>query len=371
MHTMRSSRPLFRAALLAGLVLVAFAVLVLPAALRADSATNALTNGDFESGVASWTCKSCTLSAGAPAHGGAAAGQLVTTNRRAIGQLWQKNLTLQPNTEYQLTFWAKSSGRDLQVDLQKGLSPFTNYGLNRSFDVTTEWQQFTATFVTTRFDQAVTDARLRFRTPKGKGITYSLDDVSLIAIGAPPTPTPSPTPSVTPETGSELVVFDWNQPVTQADHGFPWDKPPMPSANGNWMTPVNFAEGTLYLRAEIISIPVNQDDMRVQFCIWQDSNKLENCTRTVNAPARAGTVVEWSVEVQKLWKKDGAIIDWSRPRHRNGIAIKNGSGDPVSDYSGWHWNGENPADWYPMNARFTVVVVEKGKNFSGWDNYIP
>ena len=43
---------------------------------------------------------------------------------------------------------------------------------------------------------------------------------------------------------------------------------------------------------------------------------------------------------------------------------------PVSDKQGWNWNGENPDNWYPLDLRFTVVVVEKGAGFSGWDNYV-
>lgn len=373
---MSSRKKWVRAGLAAIVVgLVAFFGMVLPTALGAAetgvaaTTTNTLVNGDFEAGVAPWTCKNCTLTAGTPAHEGAAAAQLRTTNIRARAQLFQRGITLSPQTEYQLTFWAKSSGQDLQVDVQKQVSPFTSYGLNRSFNVTSEWQQFTVTFTTAQFNAQVSDARLRFRTPKGRGHTFSIDNISLVALGTPPTPTPSPTPPSTG--GSELLVFDWNKPVTTAQKGFPWDKPPRAAANGNWKQPINYAEGTLHLRAEIFSIPQPQDDMRIQFCFWQYKSQLENCTRTVEVPGRPGTVVEWSVDVQNLWKKNGAIIEWDVERHRNGIAIKNGNGKPVSNYSGWNWNGENPDHWYPMNARFTVVVVEKGKTFSGWDNYIP
>ena len=72
-----------------------------------------------------------------------------------------------------------------------------------------------------------------------------------------------------------------------------------------------------------------------------------------------------------MWKKNGRALDWAKPRDRNGVAIKNMQGKPVSPYSGWNWNGENPAQWYPMNMRFTVVIVRQGQTFSGWNNYIP
>ncbi len=182
------------------------------------------------------------------------------------------------------------------------------------------------------------------------------------------TPKPTATPTNTPAPGDEMLVFDWNKPVTVDDHGFPWDKPPL--ANGDWTQPINFAQGTLYLRVEIFDQPQPQD-MRLQFCFWQANNTLENCTHLVAVSGQTGTVVTWSEAVKDLYKKDGQPIDWASPRTRNGVGIKNNKGLPVSDFSGWAWNGEDPADWYPLDMRFTVVVVEKGAGFSGWDNYIP
>ena len=57
---------------------------------------------------------------------------------------------------------------------------------------------------------------------------------------------------------------------------------------------------------------------------------------------------KWSNEISRMWKKDNVPIDWSRARQRYGIAIKNMDGDPVSDFSGWNWFGENPDQWYPQ-----------------------
>jgi len=170
-------------------------------------------------------------------------------------------------------------------------------------------------------------------------------------------------------TGEELLIFDWNEPVTTSHRGFPWDDPPM--ENGNWVTPINFGEGTLHFRAQIISQPVAQTGMKLQFCLWQFNNARETCGGLQNVPGTSGTVRTWSSEISTMWKKDGIPLDWSQPRYRNGVAIKNAAGLPVSDYLDWNWNGEIASDWYDLDMRFTVVVVEKGATFSGWDNYIP
>ena len=67
-------------------------------------------------------------------------------------QLYQKGLTLKPNTHYRLSFAAKSStGNDVTVVLLKHGSPYTNYGLEQKFNLTKDWQTFTTEFDTKRF----------------------------------------------------------------------------------------------------------------------------------------------------------------------------------------------------------------------------
>jgi hypothetical protein len=185
-----------------------------------------------------------------------------------------------------------------------------------------------------------------------------------------PTRTPQPTSTPNPGGGRELLVFDLDRKVTEADRGFPHDTPPI--ANGNWIVPVNYAAGTLYYRIEVRSQPVPQD-MRIQFCFWQEKNGsnfgLENCGPTQRVRGTSGTVETWSVPVRDMWKLNGKSIEWNRPRFRNGMAIKNKNGDPVSNFQGWNWNGEDPKKWYPLDISFKVVVVANGAQFSGWENY--
>ena len=198
--------------LVIALGLFAFLALLVPTVLLAQpSAANAVANPGFENGVKKWNCTNCRVTAGAPTHTGAKAGQMRTTSATARAQLFQSGVDLSPATEYELTFWARSNGgQDLQVDLYRPTTPFTNYGLDQTFDLTSEWQVFTATFTTTGFNAAVGNARLRFRAPAGRDFRFSIDDVSLVALNAPPpTSTPPPSPQ-----GSELVVFDWNKSVT-------------------------------------------------------------------------------------------------------------------------------------------------------------
>lgn len=120
--------------------------------------------------------------------------------------------------------------------------------------------------------------------------------------------------------------------------------------------------------------------MRMNFCYWQTNGKdpfyYETCAIQA-VPGTPGNVVTWSEEISKMWNVGTGPLDWTKPRTRAAMVIKNGN-TPVSSKKDWKWGcGDTPnctprpQDWYPMNIRFTVVVVEKGKSFSGWSNYIP
>ena len=111
-------------------------------------------------------------------------------------------------------------------------------------------------------------------------------------------------------------------------------------------------------------------DNNLQFCIWQYQFSLETCTKAVTVRGTSGNVVTWSQSIPSMWKLGGKSIDWANPRQRYGMAIKNTNGQPVSNFNGWNWYGENPKQWYPLDMRFTVVVVPKGGSFSGWNNFV-
>lgn len=338
---------------LAVLVLLAFAA---PGGLQA-SGDNAVANGDFESGTTGWTCKLCTLQTGAPAESGVA-GQFTTTKATGRGQIFQRNISLQANTTYELRFWARSAnGVDLRVTLVQQVSPRVNYGIkNQLFNLTTDGQEFKYTFTTTGFSGTVNDAMLRFQANKGKGLKYSIDGITLTPTGTTPPQPPS---------GKEMLIYDWNKPITEAEGGFAMDKTSQ-YLTQNWVSPVNYAGGTLHLRARIFSIPQQQPKMKLGFCFWQKDR--ENCKGN-DVPGVPGTVATWSFALKDMWKKGGVAVDWSAPRTKMGFSVRDGENDPVSNKTSANWGGNDPKAWYPMNLRFQAVLVPAGESFSGWQNY--
>lgn len=182
-----------------------------------------------------------------------------------------------------------------------------------------------------------------------------------------------------PTVGGELLVFNWDGAITTSQHGFPGfdsdgigDKTLPASCNTDWTKTPNYANGRLYFRVKINSMPVPQSDVKMQFCVWQknsnESFRRENCSALRN-PKVGGGFVQWDVATGGMWKKNGYPILWNKPRQWMRFAIKNGSGAAVSDWTSPKWGNENPAQWYPMNACLQVVAVPSGGGAPNWSNF--
>ena len=150
--------------------------------------TNRLINGGFERGNGSWTFHTDgvgSFTVGPPGWGGSANGAHVTVTQAGTNvQLYQTDLRLEPQTEYQLSFAARSAtGSDMDVAIHKHDTPYTSYGMGeRRIDLTTEWTPHVLTFKTTTIASSVTDARLRFWfAPYAKpGDQYDIDSVMIV-----------------------------------------------------------------------------------------------------------------------------------------------------------------------------------------------
>ena len=154
--------------------------------LAAKVATgNTIKNPGFESGTSPWifyTNVKGSFTTVSPGYEGNKAARLTIVTAGNNTQLYQKYITLEPNTQYRLSFESYSTtGHDLKVKLLKHVSPFTPYGLDQTFNISTSWKEFTTEFTTKGFTGTVNDGRLMFYlVPFAKaGDTYYIDNVQL------------------------------------------------------------------------------------------------------------------------------------------------------------------------------------------------
>ena len=156
---------------------------------------NVVVNPGFESGKSPWSfytngTGSFNISSSS-AYEGVNAVHITLATTGTNMQFNQTNISLEPNTEYEIRFAAYSkTGHDLQLFLHKNTSPYTNYGLaNQLVNLTTSWAFYTISFTTDNFSEPVDDARLRFWfvNSASNGDEYWIDNVELCkAYGSPP-----------------------------------------------------------------------------------------------------------------------------------------------------------------------------------------
>ncbi|MBK9989813.1 MAG: carbohydrate binding domain-containing protein [Verrucomicrobia bacterium] len=153
--------------------------------------TDSITNGGFESafspawiyGLDTSTGAAATFQRDASVASSGTGSCRVDITNAGEGVDWkiiiaQKNLGLIADTNYDLTFKLKTNNtaHPFSVNIQKGVAPWTSYGLYHWFAATDQWQSFSVTFTATA---TATDARLSFNLGKKTGSVW-IDDVKMV-----------------------------------------------------------------------------------------------------------------------------------------------------------------------------------------------
>jgi len=209
-----------------------------------------------------------------------------------------------------------------------------------------------------------------------------------------PTPTPVPTPKpTTPPSGSgakEFLIRDEIHTFTYDSNAGGWHfwYNTAPSFNrypDNWFDPVNFWDGRIYTRWEILEQPTNTP-VAFQVVFWNNlassPNKEEMFDRSFSQlyPVRQGgkgSVSEYYTVLHDYiqWEK-GIDLHEAYKLLRIGfcaIDVTGASGVKTSITSPAWGGGSEPWNsrslWFPMKLRVTMVAVAAGTTFSGWSNW--
>ncbi len=144
----------------------------------------------------------------------------------------------------------------------------------------------------------------------------------------------------------------------------------MPSANpNNWTSPINYAQGTLYQRIEIIEKPTTTP-ARYALCMFQDQ---------VLAPRHAcgdltkikftGPGLYYSSQAMTTFYQYSTAIDWTRKPHVIMLHVTDDFNHQPDSYTGFMnlWYGTpNWSLYYPMKLRYTAIIVPPGGGAPVW-----
>ena len=185
----------------------------------------------------------------------------------------------------------------------------------------------------------------------------------------------APRPLLASDTGSEALVFDWDEIITKPGRYIEgktqWKPNNRPvRLNTDWTQPPYYANGTYHVR--VLLRKMNQhDDFKFIFNHWQ-SYEGKQAEATMTPPdltfqyrgAPLSRTFEFPVKHLKsvhTMIATFAPFDWSKPRDLVGFFPPAFANTPAS--------GKLDPEALPMDIRFTVVVVAPGATFSGWSNY--
>lgn len=174
----------------------------------------------------------------------------------------------------------------------------------------------------------------------------------------------------------ELLFFDMDMVVTKEMRGFPKGNTAPELNNCDWTHPVDYTKGTVHVRLEIRSAP-KANCLQPSFAIWTKDAEAVSPMGILGRP-----MVEFTPNPDDIaigyasfpfseWIEYGSQkTDWSECRTKMGPVFKSCDGKFISDNNNWGWGGKDPDDWYPMDMRFTCVVVAESATFSGWEKYV-
>lgn len=158
-------------------------------------------------------------------------------------------------------------------------------------------------------------------------------------------------------TDTHFTYFD--QPLVH--QATKYAQPTTLSGPTNWVSPVNYRDGTVYARFEVTAKPTDMA-LAAQLCLWRDNLTQETCS-----PLRSfsGEGVHWfDLGRPSSWWKKGGTWDYDRPATMARFMIKDPSrGELLMTGSCGAACYEGPAtvaDHVPIEIDASVIVVAKG-----------
>jgi hypothetical protein len=163
----------------------------------------------------------------------------------------------------------------------------------------------------------------------------------------------------------QFVLFDVAITYTKADadnskpsksHYYVRGKDLNPDRPRNWTAPVDYRNGTVHIRAEIIEKPAGGEPTTWTICYIPNRGQKNGYGCTGTGIFREIGVYEQDVSMKSFWENDSII--WSEGIKQMDLVIKDNSGG-----RGHAHKRKDHEKFFPTKVRITLVQVSAGSTY--------
>jgi hypothetical protein len=170
-------------------------------------------------------------------------------------------------------------------------------------------------------------------------------------------------PTVVP--AEQFVLFDTTFTFTKEDadnstpsksHYYVRDDKLNPNRPRDWTSPVDYRNGTVHIRAEVLEKPAGGEKTTWTLCYIPNKGQGNGYGCTGTGFYNEKGVYEQDVSMKSFWQNEGIV--WSEGIKRMDLVIKDGSGG-----SGHAHKRPDHEKFFPTKVRITMVQVSAGSTY--------
>jgi hypothetical protein len=164
---------------------------------------------------------------------------------------------------------------------------------------------------------------------------------------------------------AQFVLFDVTFTYTKMDadnstpsksHYYVRENALNPDRPRDWTAPVDYRNGTVHIRAEVIGKPPGGEPTTWTLCYIPNQGQGNGYGCTGTGIYREKGVYEQDVSMKSFWQNDAIV--WSEGIKRMDLVIKDGSGG-----SGHAHRRPDSEKFFPTKMRITMVQVSAGSTY--------
>lgn len=124
----------------------------------------------------------------------------------------------------------------------------------------------------------------------------------------------------------------------------------------NWLSPIDYRNGTIHLRLEVLEKPAGDERTTWSVCYSPVKGQKNGYGCTSTTAYNKKGVYEKDVEMTKFWENDSIV--WTEGIKHMSLVIKDGSGG-----KGHAHHRDDAEKFFPTKVRFTMIQVSAGSKY--------